>query len=427
VHAVVDDFGVPSTHVDAPVTHEVTPFRHTDGFVVHAVPAVHATHVPLPLHTWLLPQVVPAAVLPVSRQRGAPVEQSTTPVLHGAPGLVVHAVPAAHARHCPLPLHTMFEPHAVPARALSASMQPDDIPHVTTPSLHGAPGLVAHTVPAAHVVHAPVLQTLSVPQFVPSGASASSIHCGAPVAHAIAPFLHGLPALVVHDAPDAHGMHVAAALHTCPTPQVAPAFLAVPFEHPAGSQTVMPFVHGSLLVVHAIPARQSAHAPSMHNLFIPQIVPLRALPPSTQVRPPSLVHATRPSRQGAPGFVAQLSSAGHDDVPSVPPSRSPDPAAASTMPPICSGDSPLLQPVVRQHTPTATGASRIRSQLKPDGHLGAAGSHTTRAFGMLGLSVQPVASTKASAASKRVAFDTARALKTATGRPPRRRWSTASA
>ena len=78
-------------HVDAPVTQDVMPLRHTDGLLVHVWPAVHETQVPLPLHTRLVPQPVPAAVLPVSRQRGAPVVQSVTPVLQGEPGFVVHA------------------------------------------------------------------------------------------------------------------------------------------------------------------------------------------------------------------------------------------------------------------------------------------------------------------------------------------------
>jgi hypothetical protein len=42
---------VPSMQTDAPVSHEVTPFRQADGLVVQAVPAVHGTHVPLPLQT----------------------------------------------------------------------------------------------------------------------------------------------------------------------------------------------------------------------------------------------------------------------------------------------------------------------------------------------------------------------------------------
>jgi hypothetical protein len=226
----------------------------------------------------------------------------------------------------------MFVPQAVPALVLSASMQPDDIPQVTTPSLHAPPGLVLQTVPAAQVVHAPVLQNLSVPQFVPSDASAPSIHCGAPVLHAIAPFLHGLPALVEHAAPAAHGMQVAAALHTWPIPQLAPGLFVVPFVHAAGLQTVTPFVHGSLLVAQAIPAMQAAHAPLMQSMLLPHGVPSRALSPSLHVRP-SAPHVTRPPRQGAPGLVPQVSCVEQVD-PSAPPSSRPEPTAASTMPPI---------------------------------------------------------------------------------------------
>jgi hypothetical protein len=332
VHGVVDDLGVPSMHVDAPVTQDVTPFRHVDGLLVHAWPAVHEMQVPLPLHTRLVPQLVPAAVLPASRQRGSPVAQSVTPVLQGDPGLVLHAWPAVHARHCPFPLHTMFEPHAVPARALSASLQPADMPQVTTPSLHAPPGLVLQTVPAAQVVHAPALQNLSVPQFVPSGASSLSRHCGAPVAHAIAPFLHGLPALVAQGAPAAHGMQVAAALQTWPVPQLAPGLFVVPFVHAAGLHTVVPFVQGSLLVAQGSPTVQAVHAPPMQSMLLPHGVPSRALSPSLQVRPLA-PHVTRPSRQGAPGLVPQVSCV-EQVGPSAPPSRSPDPTAASTIPPI---------------------------------------------------------------------------------------------
>jgi len=157
--------GAPSTHAEVPVTHDVTPSRQTDGLVVHAVPAVQGTQVPVPLHTRFVPQVVPADVLPASRQRGAPIVQSTTPVLHGAPGFIEQALPASHITHCPLPLHTMFEPQAVPALTLSPSTHPEDADaQATTPSLHMPPGFVAHTVPAAHAMHAPFLQVLSMPQ-----------------------------------------------------------------------------------------------------------------------------------------------------------------------------------------------------------------------------------------------------------------------
>ena len=45
--------------------------------------------------------------------------------------------------------------------------------------------------PPAQLMHVPVLQTLSVPQEVPSGALTSSRHWGAPVPQTIAPFLQG--------------------------------------------------------------------------------------------------------------------------------------------------------------------------------------------------------------------------------------------
>jgi len=163
----------------------------------------------------LVPQVVPAAVLPVSTQRSAPLLQSMTPVLHGAPGLVVQVLPAWQVTHCPFPLHTMLLPQAMPAPTASPSTHPEVAPHMITPSLQAPPGLVVQTVPAAHDTHMPALQALSVPQNAPSGAVAGpSRHCGAPVVQEIAPFLHGLPGFVEHAAPAAHGMQVPAALHT---------------------------------------------------------------------------------------------------------------------------------------------------------------------------------------------------------------------
>jgi hypothetical protein len=63
------------------------------------------------------------------------------------------------------------------------------------------------------------------------------------VVQAIAPFLQGLPALVAHAAPGAHGMQVPAALHTWPVPHGAPGFFAVEFMQPTGSQTMTPVRH----------------------------------------------------------------------------------------------------------------------------------------------------------------------------------------
>lgn len=244
LHGVLDDFGVPSTHSDLPVTHDVMPLRQMLGLVVQAIAAVHGTHVPLPLQTWLVPQVVPAAVVPASTQRSAPVVQSMTPVLHGAPGLSVQALPAWQVTHWPLPLQTWPMPHGVPASKLSPSTQPEADPQEVTPTLQRWPGLSVHTVPAAQVVQTPVLQTLSIPQNFPSASLvALSTHSGAPLLHAIAPFLHRLPALVGQGAPVEQGMQVPAGLQTWSAPQDEPAFFGASFMHPAGSQTTTPFRH----------------------------------------------------------------------------------------------------------------------------------------------------------------------------------------
>lgn len=79
--AVPIALGAPSTQVEAPVAHEVRPSRHVLGLPVHAWPAVQLTHAPEPLHTWLVPQTVPAGLLPLSVQTGAPVMHEITPVL----------------------------------------------------------------------------------------------------------------------------------------------------------------------------------------------------------------------------------------------------------------------------------------------------------------------------------------------------------
>jgi hypothetical protein len=48
--------------------------------VVHDSPAVHATHWPLPLHTWFVPHAVPADFFVLSVQACAPEAQEVMPV-----------------------------------------------------------------------------------------------------------------------------------------------------------------------------------------------------------------------------------------------------------------------------------------------------------------------------------------------------------
>lgn len=151
-------FTAPSTQVEVPVVHEVTPSRQLEGLVVHAVPATHEMHAPVPLQTWPVPQVMPALAFDESRQRSVPVLQSLTPVLHGLPGLVVHGWLATQVMHWPFPLQTWLLPQVLPPSTLVPSRQPGVAPQVVTPDLQGEPGLVPQTVPAAHAMHAPALQ-----------------------------------------------------------------------------------------------------------------------------------------------------------------------------------------------------------------------------------------------------------------------------
>jgi hypothetical protein len=92
-------FPDPSTQVDAPVLHEVTPVLHADGLPLHDWPPAQAMQVPEPLQTMLLPQPVPPDFGVLSMQVCTPVVHDVTPFLHAAPGLVVHGWPLAQTVH----------------------------------------------------------------------------------------------------------------------------------------------------------------------------------------------------------------------------------------------------------------------------------------------------------------------------------------
>lgn len=103
--------------------------------------------------------------------------------------------------------------------------------------------------------------------------------------------------------------------------------------HPTGSQITMPVRHWSLLVAQAIPGMQTLHVPLTHSMLLPQGVPSFAFAPSSQVIP-SAPQTTRPTLQGAPGFVSHVSAVEHPDASCGPASKWPELTAASTMPPI---------------------------------------------------------------------------------------------
>jgi hypothetical protein len=168
------------------------------GLPVQAPPAVQETHAPAPLQTMLVPQLTPAALLPPSTQVCEPLEQEVVPVLQML-GLVVQEAPAVQETHMPVPLQTMFMPQVVPAGVLPPSMQViAPLEHEVVPVLQ-AVGLPVHDWPAVHETHEPApLQTLSVPQLTPGALLLPSLQVIAPVEHEVVPLMQmlGLP---VHD------------------------------------------------------------------------------------------------------------------------------------------------------------------------------------------------------------------------------------
>jgi hypothetical protein len=144
---------------------------------VHDRPAEHALQLPRS-QTLLVPQPVPFGTLPDDTQRGAPVEQSMTPVLHRFDG--EHVPPAAQVLHEPLS-QTWLAPHGDPFGSLALVSVHDGVPPVqaSTPAWHGLAGVQA--APGEQVAHEPLSQTLPVPQLVPSATLPVSPQTGAPV------------------------------------------------------------------------------------------------------------------------------------------------------------------------------------------------------------------------------------------------------
>jgi len=176
----------PSTQVCAPVEQDVVPFLQMLGFVVQAALAVHDTQVPLPLHTWFMPQVVPAAVLPPSTQVIAPLAHELVPILQ-AVGLPVQAWPAVQATHMP-PLQTMFVPQLTPGALLLPSTQVMAPVEQDVMPLRQKDGLPVHDCPAVHETQLPeALQTIPVPQLVPAAFIVPFVHVDMPVVHDATP------------------------------------------------------------------------------------------------------------------------------------------------------------------------------------------------------------------------------------------------
>jgi len=197
-HDAPTPFAVPSTQTGTPEPHEMVPLKHGFGLVVQLAPWVHMPHVPVELHTRFDPQLVPAGLFAPSVQTGAPDAHATTPNLQ-APGFVAQLVPALHAMHAPLPLQTCPTPHDVPAAAFIPFTQVV-VPELQSvlPAIHGAPGLVLHALPATHAPQLPPeSHTWPEPQVVPAGLLLPSTQTPAPEVQLVTPLRQAAPGFVV--------------------------------------------------------------------------------------------------------------------------------------------------------------------------------------------------------------------------------------
>lgn len=198
---------------------------------------------------------MPGAALAENAHEGAPELHWIVPVVQALP--VEHDVPAEHALQVPLPLHTP-PGHGVPGATLPlATHVGAPLPHAIAPVVHGLP--VGHEVPAAHGLQTSLPLQTPPGHEVPAGALPLTVQTAAPVEHASEPAVHGSP--VLHEAPAAQGTHVPAPLHT-PSGHEVPAGTSPTTLHTDApvEQSMLAVVHG-LLVVHDAPAVQALHVP----------------------------------------------------------------------------------------------------------------------------------------------------------------------
>ncbi len=118
----------------------------------------------------------------VSTHTDVPVEHDVAPATHGF-GFVEQLTPAVHAVHAP-PLQTASVPQVVPFAFAAPSTQTDvPVEHEVVPSWQSGSGFAVQATPAVHAVHVPPLQTWFVPQDVPFALATASMQVSAPVAH----------------------------------------------------------------------------------------------------------------------------------------------------------------------------------------------------------------------------------------------------
>jgi hypothetical protein len=187
------DLLVPSMHCCVPVAQEVVPFLQAlFGLVVHAAPSAQETQVPEPLQTMLVPQAVPAPLFVPSTQVWAPVSQAVDP-LRQTLGLPVQEAPTVHATQLPVPLQTMLVPQPRPGALLVSSTQVWPPVAQDVAPFRQMLGLVVQARPGLQATQLPEpLQTMLLPQLVPPAFGVPLAQVCAPLMHDATPLKQGL-------------------------------------------------------------------------------------------------------------------------------------------------------------------------------------------------------------------------------------------
>jgi hypothetical protein len=258
----------------------VTPTPHAlpGAFTVHPLIVEHGTHVP-PLQRPTL-HAVPSGSAAPGTQTGPPLEHEIDPVEHPPGG--EQLAPGEHGTQVPLPLHTP-PGHDVPAPTLPDVVHTGPpLAHEIAPVVHGLP--VLHDAPGEHATHAPLPLHTPPGHDVPAPTLPVVPHTGPPVEHPIDPVVHGFP--VLHDAPGEHATHVPLPLHTPPGHDApAPTLPDVVHTGPPLEHEIDPVVHG-LPVLHDAPGEHATHVPLPLHTPPGHDVPAARLPEVPHTGPP---------------------------------------------------------------------------------------------------------------------------------------------
>lgn len=224
-----------------------------------------------PVHTWFVPQEVPAGrAVAVSTQTDVPVVQDVVPRTHQF-GFVSQARPAVQALHTPalqtagtagVASSTQAVPFAIGAVASTQTRWP--VVQLVTPCTHSF-ALSVHASPAVHGLQTPLKQTSSTAGFSSQSspvrtAVVVSSQVWPPVAQELTPATHSF-ALVEQASPAQHSTHAPLPLHTSGTAaftsQVVPAAIGAAVSTQVSkpvAQDVVPATHGLGFVAQALPA-----------------------------------------------------------------------------------------------------------------------------------------------------------------------------